>query len=82
MRTIELSHAPAQLRDVLTLASEENIIVRTPDGQEFVIAELDDFDKEIELIRQHEELMTFLKERSKEEGVYSLEEVREQLHSS
>ena len=53
------------LKEILELASEENIILRTQDGREFVLAEIDDFDREVELTRQNEEFMQFLDERSR-----------------
>jgi hypothetical protein len=55
------------------------IILRTPAGREFVIAELDDFDREIQVIRENRELMDFLDERSQETNTYSLAEVRRHL---
>ena len=42
-------------------------------------AEVDDFDREIQLIREHRELMAFLDERSQETTTYSLAQVRQRL---
>ena len=66
MKTIDLSEETPTLRELLEIASDENILLRTPEGREFVFAEVEDFDKEVELVRQHEELMQFLNERSQE----------------
>jgi hypothetical protein len=45
-----------------------------------VLAQIDnDFEQEIELVRQNQELMQLLEERSKETKTYSLDEVREKL---
>ncbi|MBU0568078.1 hypothetical protein KJ693_04850 [bacterium] len=79
MRTIELLDKPSGIDEVLKLASKENIILRTLDGREFILAEVDDFDKEIELTRQNQELMKFLEERSKETETFTLKQVRQQL---
>jgi len=79
MRTIELLDKPSGIDEVLKLASKENIILRTLDGREFILAEVDDFDKEIELTRQNQELMKFLEERSKEAETFTLKQVRQQL---
>ena len=82
MKTIDLSNTTFTFTDVLELASEDNLVLETRDGRQFIVAEIDDFDREIELIRQNEELMRFLDERSKETTTYSLSEVRKQLNLS
>lgn len=79
MKTIEIREGIPSINDLLKLAREENIILRLPDGQEFLLAEIDDFEREIELTRNNEELMRFLDERSKNPRTYTLNEVREQL---
>ena len=80
MRTVAISTESPDIRHLLELASEENLIIRTPEGQEFVLAEVDDFDREIELVRQNEELMEFLDRRSQETTRYMLDQVREKLN--
>ena len=79
MRTVEVTTNEANVQALLEIASRENIILRTPEGREFVLAEVDDFDREIELVRQNEVLMNFLDQRSKETKRFSLKEVREKL---
>ncbi len=79
MKAIDLATAAPTLAEVLHLAGEENLILRTPEGREFVLAEIDDFAEEVALVRQNEALMQFLAERSKEPGKYTLSQVRERL---
>lgn len=79
MQTIDLSDGGLELQDLLRLASENNLILRTVDGQEFVLAEIDDFEKEIELVRGQEELTAFLAERSSSERTFTIDEAREML---
>ena len=79
MKSIDLSISPATLTELLDLASQENLILKTPDGREFVLAEVDDLADEIALIRKNDELMDLLAERSKEPGKYSLAEVKSRL---
>jgi hypothetical protein len=79
MRTVDLATELPSLEEILELAGEENIILRTPDGREFVLAEVDDFDKEVELVRQHQDLMEFLAQRSQETKTFTLSQVREKL---
>jgi hypothetical protein len=79
MKTIEIGEGIPSVNELLKLAREENIILRSPDGQEFLLAEIDDFEREIELTRNNEEFMRFLDERSRNPRTYTLNEVREQL---
>ncbi|HAG08204.1 MAG TPA: hypothetical protein DCK87_01370 [Desulfotomaculum sp.] len=79
MRTIEVREGIPSINELLKLARDENIILKLPDGQEFLLAEIDDFEREIELTRENEELMKFLDERSKNPRTFTLNEVREQL---
>ena len=60
-------------------AGEGLILIKTPSGREFVLAEVEDFEDEIERTRQNAELMAFLDERSRETVTYTLEQVRERL---
>ncbi len=79
MRVIELSKNIININEILNSAGTENIILKVSDGREFVIAEVDSFDREIELTRQNEDLMNFLDRRSGEEKTHTLEEVKQQL---
>ena len=67
------------MQALLKRASEENLILRAPDGREFIVAELDDFDRELELQRQNKEFMRFLDERGREKATISAEEARRSL---
>ena len=79
MKAIDLSSAAPTLAELLQLAGDENVILRTPEGREFVLAEIDDFAHEVALTRDNEALMQLLRERSSERARYSLNQVREQL---
>lgn len=76
MKTIAVSARACTLVSLLKQACDENLILRTEDGREFLLAEIDDFDREIELTRQNEELMRLLDERGREKATVSLQEAR------
>jgi hypothetical protein len=80
MKTIDVASI-STLAQLLDLAEDETVLVTTPDGREFIVAEIDDFDEEIEAVSRNRELMELLAERSKEKagGGYSLAEVRARL---
>ena len=79
MKTIKVTENLLNLEAILNLASEENILLETLEGREFVLAEIDNFDREVELIRQNQEFMNFLDERSREQKTLTLNQVRQQL---
>lgn len=67
--------------EILSQADEDTIIIRTPEGREFVLAAVDNFAQEVALVGKNEELMDFLAQRSKETKRYTLSQVREQLNA-
>ena len=79
MMTIDLRTQPLRLEEILDLAVGDNVIVRAADGREFVVAEVDDFDREIALVRQNAELMALLEARSSNEKTVPLDEVKRSL---
>jgi hypothetical protein len=79
MRTIPVKRGNNSLSRAIKMAESENVVLRTPDGREFVLAELDDFDRELELMRQNKELMAFIDKRFKEKAKYTMAEVRKML---
>jgi len=79
MKTIAVSMNDKELQELLEQAKKENLILRTPDGMEFVLAEIDDFDREIELTRQNEELMALLESRAEQTVTVSLSQVKTDL---
>jgi len=79
MRTIDLAVRTANLQELLRLATEDNVTVRTPEGREFILVELDSFEHELARTRQNQELMELLDQRSAETKTYTLEQVREKL---
>lgn len=79
MKIVELTTIAPALAELLDLASEDTLILKTAEGREFVLAEVDDLDTEIAQVRQNEELMALLAERSREKKTYTLQQVREQL---
>lgn len=80
MRTVVISSKGEETLDrLLRQASQENLILQTTDGREFILAEIDDFDREVELTRQNEELMKLLDARGRERGTISLADARARL---
>lgn len=79
MRTVVIPRRAKGINALLQQARRQNLIVRSPDGQEFILAEVNDFDREIELTRQNKELMALLDRRAKETQSVPLNEVKKRL---
>ena len=79
MKTVDLSSETLTVDALLELATEENVLVRTIEGREYLLAEVEDLDSEVESIRRNQELMEFLDQRSRETKTYTLAQVREIL---
>ncbi len=76
MKTITISRCARSARALLRRARKENVILRSPEGEEFILAEVDDFNREIELARQNRALMRFLDARARQTETVSSEEAR------
>lgn len=79
MKTVTISPNARRIRELLAQASQDNLILRAPDGREFILAEIDDFNREVELTRQNKALMKLLEARSKPKKRVPLAEARQLL---
>ena len=79
MKTIRVSKQAKTLNALLKRARNENVILRSAEGNEFILAEIDDFSREIELTRQNKQLMKLLDARAKQKATIPLAEARQRL---
>lgn len=79
MKTITLSEDPAEIRSVFEQANDEDVIIQLPDGRQFILSAIDDFDIEIAQTRRNQKLMAFLDQRAKQTETLPLDEVKRQL---
>ena len=79
MKTITVSRRARSVHALLKRARKENVILRSPEGEEFILAEVDSFNREIELARQNRTLMKFLQARARQAETVSSEEARQIL---
>jgi hypothetical protein len=73
MTTITIPRNSRTVSALLKRARRENVILRSPEGEEFILAEIDDFNREIELTRQNKALMKFLDARARQTETVSLD---------
>ena len=79
MKTVNVSTKAKTINSLLKKAQKGALILRSPEGQEFILAEIDDFDREIELTRQNKALMKFLDSRGKQTETVKAADVKKQL---
>jgi len=68
MKTIDLSKGEHSLAEILKLAKSEAVLIRSVSGEDFVVEEADEFDREVATLASSEKFMEFLNSRSKETG--------------
>ena len=66
MRTIALKNPSNDVKRLLAVAKNEDVVVEAPGGEKFILSPMDDFDYEIVRQRQNKKLMAFLGKRFKE----------------
>ena len=79
MKTIDLKKEKLDLDGVIKIARREPVLLVTPDGKEFCIAEVDDFDREVEALRGSPAFQRFLDERSASTKKNPLEEIEAEI---
>lgn len=79
MKTVNLEEEKLDLEAVIQLARQEPVVLLTADGREFVLAEADDFEQEVEALRSSQAFQRFLDERSQSTGRIPLEEIEAEI---
>ena len=79
MKTVNIPTQAKTVTSLLKKAQRGGLILRSPEGQEFILAEIDDFNREIELTRQNKALMKRLNTRGKQTNTVTSADVKTQL---
>jgi hypothetical protein len=79
MKVIELANDHPTLDEVIGLAKDGLVVLRRPDGSVFALSHVDDFDVEVELLKNNPEFMEFLRQRSQEKAAITLQDLRNEL---
>jgi hypothetical protein len=79
MKVIEVGSSQPTLDEVMAQAKKGLVVLRKPDGSVFAISQVDDFEVEVELLKNNAEFMAFLKQLSQEKAAISLEDLRAEL---
>jgi hypothetical protein len=81
MKTVNIPIQAKTVTSWLKKAQRGGLILRSPKRQEFILAEIDDFNREIELTRHNKALMKMLDARGKQTKTFKASDVKKHLGS-
>jgi hypothetical protein len=76
MKTVDLREGDHSLSEVLSLVKSEAVLIHSASGEDFLLEQADEFDREVAALGRSEKFMSFLDARAKETGDIPLETVR------
>ena len=76
MKTIDLSKEQPSLADVLALAKSEPVVIHSGSGEDYLLEQADELDREAAALGGSEKFMSFLEARSNESEEIPITEVR------
>lgn len=79
MKTINIESEKIELSQIISFAQTEPVLLMTKDGQEFIISQADDFDAEVEALRNSHSFQKFLDERMKCKVRIPIEEIEKEI---
>ncbi len=80
MKTIAVPKTSRTLQALLKQAlDDQGLVLQAPDGREFILAEVDNFDREIQLTRNNKKIMAMLDRRGRAKGGVTLKEAKARL---
>lgn len=82
MKSVDLRSESIDLSQLFRMAEEDTILVVTQDGHEFILAEADDFDAEVEALRKSSRFQSFLDQRMSEKSRIPIEEIENDLEKT
>ena len=79
MKTIDISTKNSSIKELLNMAKEESIVVKTEDGDSFVISSTDEFNSEVELLRINHKFISMLDSFKRENEAFPIDLVEKNL---
>lgn len=79
MKTIDLSSTSVSVAELLDLARNDSLLVKTERGDSFVVSPTDEFATEVELLRRNHTFMTMLDKFKEEKDLIPLDRVEKEL---
>ncbi|MGR3176213.1 MAG: hypothetical protein ACUZ8N_16705 [Candidatus Scalindua sp.] len=79
MKPVDISSNILSIKELLDMAKEESLLVKTKDGESFVISSADEFDSEVELLRQNHKFLSMLDRFKSSDKTIPIDEVEKSL---
>jgi len=79
MKTVDVSSSSFSINELPDMAKQESLLVKTKDGESFVISSTDEFDSEIELLRRNHKFLSMLDNFKKSDESIPIDEVEKTL---
>jgi hypothetical protein len=79
MKIIEVAQSQPTLDEVMHWAEGEVVVLRKANGTLFALTQVDDFEVEVESLRNNSEFMLFLQQLSQEEASITIHELRREM---
>ena len=79
MRTIDLQKEKFELSQIFDSARTEPVLLLTPDGDEFILSPADEFEAEVEALKNSLHFQSFLDERMKCDVRFPLEAIEKEV---
>lgn len=79
MKTVDLSSEPLSAGALFEMARNESLLVKTDQGDTFVVSHADEFETEVELLRRNHEFLAMLDRLKEDRDRLPLEQVEKDL---
>jgi hypothetical protein len=79
MKAVNLTSQIISAAELLDMARKDSLLVRTQEGDSFVVSQADEFATEVELLRQNHTFLAMLDEFKNEKETIPLEQVETEL---
>ena len=79
MKSVDLRNEDLDLTQLLHLAEGRSVLVVARDGHEFIVAEADDFEAEVEALRGSASFQSFLDRRMSDQTHIPIEEIEKEI---
>lgn len=79
MKAIYLEKEKFDFNRICNLARTESVLLLTKDGEEFILSRADDFESEVEALRNSAEFQAFLDRRSQCKVKFALEDIEKKV---
>ncbi|MGO8748924.1 MAG: hypothetical protein ACLQNE_23415 [Thermoguttaceae bacterium] len=79
MKTIDLAVNALSIDELLDYARQESVVVRSSDGETFVLSAADELSTEVELLRRNHQFLTLLDSYKQDQRTVSLDEAERRM---